>query len=76
MYRFPSHIDFNRCREEITSALNDFVNRLCKREHVECNALREWKQSIFNIVDKRYKVLFTHVTLISYLLSLELLLDI
>ena len=23
-YRFPSQIDFNRCREEIASALNDF----------------------------------------------------
>ena len=26
-YRFPSHIDFNRCREEIATALNDFGNR-------------------------------------------------
>ena len=30
-YRFPSHIDFNRRREEIASALNDFCNRRCKR---------------------------------------------
>ena len=30
-YRFPSLIDFNRCREEIASALNDFGNRWCKR---------------------------------------------
>ena len=33
-YRFPSPIDFNRCREEIVSALNDFGNRWCKRERV------------------------------------------
>ena len=46
-YRFPSQIDFNRCREEIASALNDFGNRWCKRESVECNAMKEWKQSIF-----------------------------
>ena len=52
-YRFPSQIDFNRCREEIASALNDFGNRWCKRENVECNAMKEWKLSIFNIVDKR-----------------------
>ena len=25
-YRFPSQINFNRCREEIASALNDFGN--------------------------------------------------
>ena len=29
-YRFHSQIDFNRCREEIASALNDFGNRWCK----------------------------------------------
>ena len=53
--RFPSHIDFNRCREETSSALNDFGNRWCKRESFECNALKEWKLSIFNIMDKRIK---------------------
>ena len=42
-YRFPFHIDFNRCREEIASALNDFDDRWCKRESVECNALKECK---------------------------------
>ena len=54
-YRFPSHIDFNRCREEIASALDDFGNRWCKRENVEKHALKEWKLSIFIIVDKRIK---------------------
>ena len=29
-YRFPSNIDFNSCREEIASALNDFGYRWCK----------------------------------------------
>ena len=60
-YRFPSHIDFNRCREEIASAFNDFGNRWCNRESIECNALKEWKLSIFNIVDKRIKF-FSHNT--------------
>ena len=45
--------------KKMVSALNDFGNRLCKRESVECNALKAWKLSIFNIVDKRIKVLFT-----------------
>ena len=49
-YRFPSHIDFKKCREEITSALKDFGNRWCKREYVEPDALKEWKVSIFKIV--------------------------
>ena len=40
MYRFPSHIDFNGCREEIESALNDFGYRWCKGESIECYALR------------------------------------
>ena len=53
--RFPSRIDFKTCREEIASALNDFGNRWCKREYVEPNALKEWKVSIFKIVDQRIK---------------------
>ena len=52
MYRFLSQIDFNRCREEIASSLNDFGNRWCKRESVECNAIKKWKLSILNILDK------------------------
>ena len=54
-YRFPSYIDFMRCREEIASALIEFSNRWCKRESVKCDALNEWKLSIFNKVDKRIK---------------------
>ena len=34
-YRCPNHIDFNKYREEIASALNDFGNQWCKQEHVE-----------------------------------------
>ena len=37
-YRFPSQIDFNKCREEICGSLQDSCNRWCKREHVESNA--------------------------------------
>ena len=29
-YRVPFCIDFNRCREEIASALNEFGDRWCK----------------------------------------------
>ena len=48
-------IDFKKCREEIASVLNDFSNRWCKREYVEPDALKEWKVSIFKIVDQRIK---------------------
>ena len=55
-YRFPSRIDFKKkCREEIATALNDFGNRWCKREYTEPNALKEWKVSIFKIVDQCIK---------------------
>ena len=50
-YRFPSYINFDKCREEIVSALNDFDNRWCKRD----GALKAWKRSIFPIVGKRLK---------------------
>ena len=35
--------------------LKDFGNRLCKRESVQCDALKEWKLSILNVVDKHIK---------------------
>ena len=47
--RFPSLIDFTKCHEEIVGALQEFCNRLCKREHVESIALNTWKLNIFII---------------------------
>ena len=63
-YRFPSRIDFKTCREEIASALNYFGNRWCKREYGEPNALKEWKVSIFKIVDQRIKFYLLNTNLL------------
>ena len=52
-YRFPAHIDFNKCPETIASAFNDYCTRWCKREHVESNGLNNWKLKIFKISDER-----------------------
>ena len=46
---------YEKCWEEIASALNDYGNRWCKCEYVEPNALKEWKVSIFKIVDQGIK---------------------
>ena len=46
-------IDFQKCREKIAGSLNEFCNRWCKREHVECDALKDWKLNIFKILDRR-----------------------
>ena len=45
-YRFPSYIDFPKCRREIAASLNDFRNRWCKWRSVEPDALKEWKIKI------------------------------
>ena len=50
-YRFPSKIDFPKCRREISASLNDFSNRWCKRENVEPCALKERKNNIFKSID-------------------------
>ena len=50
-YRFPSNIDFPKCRREIAASLNDFTNSLCILENVEPDALKEWKINIFKIID-------------------------
>ena len=52
-YQFPSNIYFNKCREEIAAALNEFGNRWYKREYVEHKALKQWKLSILKLVNKR-----------------------
>ena len=52
-YRFPSNIDFPKCRREIAASLNDFSNCWCKRENVEPDALKEWKINIFKIIYTR-----------------------
>ena len=52
-YRFPVQIDFQKCREKIAGSLNEFRYRWCKREHVECDALKDWKLNIFKIIDRR-----------------------
>ena len=52
-YRFPLHIDFQKCREKIAGSLNEYCNRWCKREHVEDDALKDWKLNIFKIIDRR-----------------------
>ena len=45
----------------IIPAKKSIGNRWCKQESVECNALKEWKISIFNIVDTRIKF-YSHNT--------------
>ena len=47
-------IDFQKCREKIAGSLNDFCNRWCKRENVECDALKDWKLNIFKIIDRNF----------------------
>ena len=32
---------------------NEYCNHWCKREHVECDALKDWKLNIFKIIDRR-----------------------
>ena len=54
-YRFPSRIDLRKCREEIESALNNFDNRWCEQGYVKPSALKEWKVSIFKIMDQHIK---------------------
>ena len=39
-------------REKIAGSLNEFCSRFSKREHVECDALKDWKLNIFKIIDR------------------------
>ena len=37
---------------KIAGSLNEFCNRWCKREHVECDALKDWKLNNSNVIDR------------------------
>ena len=52
-YMFLVQINFQKCREKIAGSLNEFCSRWCKREHVECDVLKDWKLNIFKIIDRR-----------------------
>ena len=51
-------IDFQKCREKNAGCLNEFCNGWCKREHVECEALKDWKVNIFKVIDRRISFYF------------------
>ena len=55
------HIDFQKCRKKIAASLNENCNRWCKREHVEGDALKDWKLNIFKIID-RHISFYSHNT--------------
>ena len=40
-YRYPAKIDFQKCHEKIAASLNEYCNRLCMREHDECDAIKD-----------------------------------
>ena len=52
-YSIPSKIDFPKCHKKIAALFNDFSICWCTRENVERDALKEWKVSIFRIIDTR-----------------------
>ena len=54
-------IDFQMCREKNLGSLNEFCNRWCKREHVECDALKDWKLNIFKIIGRRVSFFFLKI---------------
>ena len=51
-YRFPAKKIFKSVAK-IAASLNEYCNRWCKREHMECDALKDWKLNIFKIIDRR-----------------------
>ena len=64
-YRFPSNIDFPKCRRHTAASLNDFSNRWCKRKTVAPDALKEGKINIFKIIDTRFSFYSRNTHLLS-----------
>ena len=64
-------MDFYKYRETIASALNDYCTRWCEREHVESNALDNWKLKIFKINDESVLFCSNNLDLLSPKLKLS-----
>ena len=46
----------------LSYSLNEFCNLWCKREHVECYALKDWKLNVFKIMDRRISFILKILT--------------
>ena len=65
MAEVAKNIGFNRRKDvNLAGALNDYFTSWCKREHVESNALNNWKLNIFQIIDKRISFYFNNPDLL------------
>ena len=53
LYKATCAFALARVHNDYLGSLNEFCNRWCKREHVECDALKDWKLNIFKIIDRR-----------------------
>ena len=52
-YRLPTKIDFKACAMDISSSVNNFCSKWCKRENVSTNALSKWKEMVSKIIEQR-----------------------
>ena len=57
-------IDFQKCREKIAGSVNEFCDRWCKREHVACDASKDWKLNIFKIIDRRISFYYQNTNML------------
>ena len=63
-YRLPTKINFVKCLEHITDALNNFINVWCKRENVENAALENWKTFILSKIKGRIEFYLSNPNLL------------
>ena len=63
-YSFPAHNDVTKCFDVTAKVLNDYCKRWCKRQHIEPNALNNWKLNIFQIIDKRISFYLNNLDLL------------
>ena len=55
---------FKSVAKKIAASPKEFCNRWCKREHVECDDLTEWKLNIIKIIDRRISFCFKNTNML------------
>ena len=52
-YREPQSLNWTKVKEEIKQALNEYTQKLSRKEHKHISLYEEWKQTIIEKVDQQ-----------------------
>ena len=56
-FREPAIVDWDKARQEIASAINDYIKRISSDKSIQISQFQEWKTNLLKLVDNKIAVL-------------------